>query len=258
MDNLTQSIRNQRRPKGYVSSIATNFIHKRNPWITAWWSCAFPGFGHIILGSYVKGFLLITWELVINVGAKINLAIIYSFTGRFDLAKNILDKRWTLLYVGVFIYAIWDSYRSTVDLNKFSILADREHSPILPFKISSLEINYFDKRNPWVAAAWSILMPGTGHLYNHRLPTGFIVLVWWIMVSFFSHLLEAIQYTAIGAFSQAISVADPEWLLFMPSLYLFVIFDAYANTVEYNKLFEIEQAKFLVDNYQKAGFEMPL
>jgi len=158
----------------------------------------------------------------------------------------------------VFIYAIWDSYRSTVDLNKYSILADREHSPILPFKISTLEINYFDKRNPWVATAWSILMPGTGHLYNHRLPTGFIVLIWWIMISYFSHLLEVLHYTAIGAFNQAISVADPQWLLFMPSLYVFVIYDAYVNTVEYNKLFEIEQAKFLMDNYQNPGFEMPL
>ncbi|HEY5586346.1 MAG TPA: hypothetical protein VIK78_17880 [Ruminiclostridium sp.] len=153
MDYIKQSIRNLRRPKGYASSLATNFIHKRNPWVTAWWSCAFPGFGHIILGSYIKGFLLIAWELFINVNAKVNTAIIYSFTGRFEDAKNVLDKRWLILYIGVFLYAIWDSYRSTVDLNKYAILADREHSPIIPFKISTWEINYFDKRSPWVSVA---------------------------------------------------------------------------------------------------------
>jgi len=258
IQNTTQSIRNQRRPKGYISSIATNFIHKRNPWVTAWWSCTFPGFGHISLGSYAKGFLLITWELIINVHAKINLAIIYSFTGRFELAKHALDKRWALLYAGVFVYAVFDSYRSTVDLNKFSILADREHSPIIPMKISTLEINYFDKRNPWVAEAWSILMPGAGHLYTHRLPTGFVVLVWYIMISYFSHSLECVHYSALGAFKQAIAVTDPQWMLFLPSLFGFVMYDVYVNTVEYNKLFEIEQAKFLVDNYQDPVFEMPL
>ncbi len=64
------SVRNLRRPKGHISSIATNMLHLKNPWVTAWWSAAFPGFGHIILGSYVKGFLLVVWELLINVKAK--------------------------------------------------------------------------------------------------------------------------------------------------------------------------------------------
>ncbi|MBU9723381.1 hypothetical protein [Bacillus alkalicola] len=39
----------------------------KNPWVPAWWSAAFPGMGHIMLGSYVKGFILFTWEFVINV-----------------------------------------------------------------------------------------------------------------------------------------------------------------------------------------------
>jgi hypothetical protein len=75
LSESTQSIRNQRRPRGYVSSIATNLIHPRNPWVTACWAAAFPGFGHIILGSYVKGFLLIIWEIVINLFSRANLAI---------------------------------------------------------------------------------------------------------------------------------------------------------------------------------------
>jgi len=187
-----------------------------------------------------------------------NVAILYSFTGQFNMAKEVLDPRWLLLYVGIYIYAVWDSYRSTVDLNKLSVLADREGKPIDPVKISVMEINYFDKRNPWVAVAWSVLMPGSGHLYTQRLPTGFFVLVWWIAITYFSHLLQAVQYTAIGDFSQTIAIADPQWALFMPSLYGFTIYDSYVNTVEYNKLFDMEQAKFLKDNYQDPKFEMPV
>jgi len=56
----------------------------------------------------------------------------------------------------------------------------------------------------------------------------------------------------------ATAISDPQWLLFMPSLYLFVIYDAYSLTVEFNKLFEIEQSKFLVDNYQDPSFKMPV
>jgi hypothetical protein len=97
-----------------------------------------------------------------------------------------------------------------------------------------------------------------GHLYSHRLPTGFFVLTWWIVITYFSHILEAMYFTAIGEFSQAIIIADPQWLLFMPSLFGFTIYDSYTNTVEYNKLFEIEQEQFLKDNYQDASFRMPL
>jgi hypothetical protein len=253
-----QTVRQKRRPKGYVSTWGVNFIHARNPWVTAWWSAAFPGFGHIILGSYIKGFTLVIWEVTININAHINQAILYSFTGRFNQAKAVLDQRWTLLYVAVFVYAIWDSYRTTVDLNKFTTLSAYEKTKIEPFKIDIVEINYFDKRLPWVGVAWSFLTPGLGHLYTHRLPTGFFVLAWWIVIAYFSHILLGIQETLTGNFYQAIATVKPDWLLFMPSLYIFAIYDCYVNTVEYNKLFENEQAQFLQENYQDQKFKMPV
>lgn len=249
---------NIRRPKAYVSSLATNHVHLRNPWVTIWLSATFPGFGHIFIGSYIKGFLLIIWEIVINVESKLNLAIMYSFTGRFELAKETLDQRWLLLYVPVFIYALWDSHRSTIDLNKLSVLADRADPPLVPFKMDSVEVNYLDKRNPWVAAFWSALMPGLGHSCTHRLPTGFFVLTWWIVISYKAKLMTAVHLTFTGAFSQAAAVVDPEWLLFMPSLYGFAILDSYAHTVEYNKLFEAEQRQFLTANYHDSDFSMPI
>jgi hypothetical protein len=258
LSELTQSIRNQRRPRGFVSSISTNMIHLRNPWVTACWAAFFPGFGHIIIGSYFKGFLLIVWEIIINLISHANLAILYSFSGQFNKAIKTLDKRMGLLYVAVFVYSIWDSYRTTVSLNKLYRLSKYENSPIIPMKIGVFEINYFDKRSPWLATAWSLFMPGLGHLYSHRLPTGFFVLTWWIIISYFSHLLEAVFLTSTGDFNQAISIINMQWLLFMPSLYGFSIYDSYTNTVEYNKLFEIEQEQFLKDNYQDKDFCMPV
>jgi len=256
MNQSNQSIRNQRRPKAAVSPLSTNSLHLRNPWVTAFWSMMFPGFGHIIIGSYIKGFLLIIWEFVINNESHLNEAIMLAYTGRFELSKQVLNQRWLLLYVSVFFYAIWDSYRTSVDTNKYSILADRENSPVIPFAISVLEINYFDRRNPWVAVVWSLFMPGLGHLYCHRLPAGFFVLTWWIVCAYFSRLLPAVHLTLLGQFGAAVRMLDAQWFLFMPSLLGFAVYDSYVHTVEYNRLFDVEQSRFLKDNYQNPSFRL--
>lgn len=248
------SIRNKRRPIGNVNAVTTNFIHLRNPWVTALWSAMFPGFGYIIMGSYIKGFLLIAWEFLINTQAHINNAIMYTFLGQFDLARDVLQVRWTLLYLAVWAFSVWGSYSLTVDLNKLAILGTREDSTMVPVNIGPLDINFLDKRQPWVAVALSLLSPGLGHLYTHRIPTSFFLLSLTIGTVYLSHILEAIQYTAVGAFGQATAILDPQWFLFIPSLYGFAIYDSYVNTVEYNKLFAQEQARFLRDNYQNPKF----
>lgn len=196
--------------------------------------------------------------MLVNINAHVNMAIFYSFQGKFELAKNVIDKRWVYLYIPVFLYAIISSYRVTVDLNKFTKLAEFERSPIIPFSISALEINYLDKRNPWFITLISIFMPGSGHLTTNRIPTGFFVLGWLIAIAYYSHLIESLYFTFIGDFSQAKTIANPEWLLFLPSIFGFAIYDAYVNAVEYNKLFDIEQSRFLKDNYQSANFNMPI
>lgn len=256
MSETTESIRNLRRPKGFVSPATTNSLHLRNPWVAAWWSAALPGFGHLILGKYLKGYTLILLEAILNIGGKINLAIMYSFTGHFDLVKKILDPRFALLYLGVFTYAIWDSYRASVDLNKFNVLAERENSPIIPFKMNSFEINYFDKRNPWVAVVASAFLPGAGHLYIHRLTTGFSLIGAWVIATYFSKVYIAVILLAAGSLTQSTAIIDPQWLLFLPSIIGFAIYDSYVHAVEYNRLFEIEQSKFLKDNYQGANFKI--
>ncbi len=247
-----------RRPKSKISSYSINILHQRNPLVVAWWSLAYPGFGHFRLFSTAKGIVLFTGEFLINTHAHINLAIIYSFTGRFAMAKHVLNTDLLILYCAILIYAIWDSYRVTIEINKLSVLADHENAPLIPMALDAGILNSYEKRNPWVAAAWSALLPGLGHLYCVVLIQALFLLVIGTFIIYSSHLLPAIELAAIGEFVQAKAVLDPQWLLNFPSFYCFSIYDSYVRVVEYNKLFDQEQAQYFKRNYQSSLFPMPL
>jgi hypothetical protein len=248
----------KRRYIAYIGTLGTTHLHLRNPFVIAFWSFVFPGLGHIMLEKHLMGYLLFIWEVFINLKAHINLAILYSFTGRFQMAKDILDINWVLLYLPTYIFAIWNSYRLTVDLNNQYKLAAREDAEIKIFNISTIEVNYLDKRVPWHTAVWSALMPGLGQLLTHRIPAAIFVIIWFIVIAYLSKLLPAIHYTLMGQFNSAKSIIDPQWFLNIPSIYLGSIYGAYAFTATNNRLFDWEQAKFLKRNYQNLKFKMPL
>ena len=232
-------------------------MHARSPVIIALWSCIFPGFGHLLLSKYISGMILFLWEVFINLHAHLNLSIYYSFVGEFDLAKAVLDKRWLMLYIPTFSFAIWDSYRSTVDINNHYVLATREDAEVKPFIANSMGFNYIDKSSPWVAVVWSALTPGTGQLIIHRIVVAFFLMAWWIVIVYYSNLLPVIYNTSIGQFGIAKELADKQWILNIPSIVSFSIYDAYVNTVESNKLFEWEQSKYLKKEFQNTRFQMP-
>lgn len=247
-----------RRTVAYVSVLGTTQLHLRNPFIIAFWSMAFPGLGHLLLSKYIRGFLLFVWEVFINYKARINLLILYSFLGDFDAARNVVDIQWLTFYIPTYIFAIWDSYRTAVDMNHNYILAVREDAPIKPFHLSALEINYLDKRKPWIAAFWSLLMPGVGQLYLHRIVTATFIILFWIIVAFNSKILPLLHFTILGHFELARAVVNMQWFLNVPSVYLFSMYDAYVNSVENNKLYEWEQSKFLKSHYQSSAFQIPI
>jgi hypothetical protein len=255
MDNFTND-NTARRYRAHVSTLGTTQIHLRNPYIIAWWSAAFPGFGHLLLSKYLKGFVLFIWEVVVNVNCNLNLSMIYSFQGEIEKAKEILDTRWLLIYIPVYIFAIWDSYRTTVDLNKIFVLVEREEHRFNSFSIGIMEINYLDKRNPIMAIIWSLFMPGLGQLYIHRVITAFFVIIWGVVFFYLSHGLEALSLLFLGEIKQATDVINPEWLLFFPSIYGFAIFDSYINTVENNKLYDKEQRSYFREKYQSSSFQV--
>jgi TM2 domain-containing membrane protein YozV len=216
----------------------------------------FPGFGHMLLSKYIRGFLLFIWEVFINLESNINLAILYTFTGRFEMASSILRKEWVLLYLPTYIFSIWDSYRCTVTLNNLYKLSAREDAPLPTMKIGSMGLNYLAKRVPWVAAAWTALIPGSGQLYLQRIVAAFFILSWWIAIVYFSKLLPCIHYSLLGDFAAAKAVVNPHWFLNVPSIYMFSIYDAYMNAVEFNNLYDWEQSKFLRLQYQKNSFSL--
>ena len=252
-----QSNSSVRRYMAYVGAIGTTQLHLRNPFVIAWWSAAFPGLGHLLLSKYLRGYLLFLWELFVNLNAHINLALLYSFTGRFQMAKDVLDINWVLLYIPTYIFSIWDAYRSTVDLNHQYMLAAREDAKVKMFNIGQLEINYLDKRTPWNAAIWSVMMPGLGQVLIHRIPGALFIIIWFIVIAQQSKLLPAFHYTLLGQFDYAKAIINPQWFLNLPSVYLYAIYDAYDNTVSNNKLFDWEQSKFLYKNYLNKNFNMP-
>lgn len=255
MNNYTND-NTARRYKAHVSILGTTQLHLKNPYIVAWWSAAFPGFGHMLLSKYLRGYALFIWEVFVNLKAHVNSSMIYSFQGNIEMAKEVLDSRWLLMYIPVYLFSIWDSYRTTVDMNRVYLLAEREDHHFNSFAIGALEINYLDKRNPMVAVMWSLFIPGLGQLYIHRILTAIFVIIWLVLFYYYSHIQEAVVLLFLGHIKESTSVLNPSWFLFIPSHYGFAIFDAYINTVENNKLFEKELSKHLTKNYQSKGFQI--
>ncbi|MEN6328581.1 MAG: hypothetical protein ABFD18_20535 [Syntrophomonas sp.] len=244
-----------RRPKLTSTGYNLNVFHLRNPYVIAWWSLAFPGFGHIALGSIIKGVFLFIAEIAINQKAHINMAIIYSFVGDFELAKQVLDTQWLLLYTGALFYGIWDCYRLTLEYNKMSVLGDRENADLVPIVLGAVSINGLEKRTPWVSFAWSIITPGLGQLYNADFIKAIFLVLIGAGIICFSHSLQAIHYSFLGDFAQAKAVLDWQLALNIPSFYGFAIFEAYVKTVEFNKLFDQAQAQYFRNNFQNPNFD---
>ncbi|MFD2043006.1 hypothetical protein ACFSTA_01650 [Ornithinibacillus salinisoli] len=247
-----------RRQRAYLSQFTTGQLHLKSPWVVAFFSFSYPGFGHMILHRYAAAFILILWETFINQMANINEGILYTLLGDFEKAKHILEERWLILYVGIYMFSIWDSYRTTIDLNKQYVLADREDAQILNMKMGTWDMNFLDKRKPWVALMWSVVIPGLGHLYLHKVITGFFMFGYTVVILYLGHIPEAIHHTMTGNFDKAIQALDMQWTLYIPSIYLFILYNAYSSAVELNKLFEKEMSKYLRQNYQNKNFKLPI
>lgn len=252
MQNFREPPKN-RRYKAFVSMLGTTQLHLRNPYTIAAWSMAFPGFGHLLLNKYLRGYALILWEMFINQKIHLNEAMVYSFNGQFQAARDVLDPRFMSLYIPVYLFAIWDSYRTTADMNKIYFLAQRENAAYNKFNIGAFEVNYLDQRKPWLAAVWSAGVPSVGQLYLHRIVFAIFVLLNTILIIAKSNLLLAVHYLILGDVRSSSVVVDAQWLLYFPSFYFFTIYDAYTNAVENNKLFEDDLRNYLLNHYQPPG-----
>lgn len=246
-----------RRERAYVGTWGTTQMHLRNPFVVAFWSLAFGGLGHVLLAKYIRGFILVVNEIYFNVSSHLNVAIYYTLIGKFEMAKQVLEIKWLIPYIGLYGFAIWDSYREAVDINNNFVLAAREDAEVKPFVISSMGINYLNKVSPWVCTAWSIIVPGSGQIILHRMNRAFFLLFFWIISCYLSRVFPAIFYTMATQFDKAKTVLDIQWFLNLPSIYFFAMYDAYSGSVEQNKLFDWELTKFLKKDYQNTLFSLP-
>ncbi|WP_421382901.1 hypothetical protein ACOJQI_01615 [Bacillus salacetis] len=236
---------NPRYSKGRISPFGTNSLYPRIPWVAAWWSLTFPGFGHMFVGKYLHGFVLIIWELVVNTQSNLNMGIALTMLGRFEEAKAQLNQDWVLLYMSVYVYSIWDSYRSAVEINKSHVLSEVEDAPISPSNVSFFDVVILDKKKPWIGMVWSFLSPGLGQLYSGSTVVGTFILAWWIYVTYKAGAISAWLHSFLGDFDSAIMAVDWQWFLFLPSMYGFAIYQAYASVNQNNTLYDIEQIRYL-------------
>ena len=134
---------NPQPPRISLSSYTILDLNVKHPLMTVWWAASFAGFGQMFVSSYVKGYLLFLLEIIVNMRAKLNLAIIYSFTGRFEQAKEVAAPRRLLAYALIYVYNLWDAYNQTVNLNKQAVPTAREKTSIVVFKMQAFGVNYW-------------------------------------------------------------------------------------------------------------------
>jgi hypothetical protein len=248
-----------RRKLYILRSYSNNFLKLTNPWVALWWSAAFPGFGYILLGDFVLGFILMLFELVVNTLGHINRSIYFSMIGEFEQAKEVLDKRWFLAYMAIYVFVIYDSYRRAVEYNKSYILAYREKIQDLNiFDLAPLGIGNLDKTSPANSVIWAALSSGVSSMYYKNIPNLIFSLFWIGVLSYKSRLLEGIHYTFIMDFSKAKEVLEPQWLLFFPSVYVFVIYHTYILSIYNNKCYDLTLSRFLKKDFQKKDFPLPI
>ncbi|MEK3883202.1 hypothetical protein [Paenibacillus sp. PL2-23] len=242
-------ISHPRRPRAVLSGSGITHIQWHNPFLIAWWSASFPGFGHLILNQYIRGTLLTLTEVIVNTLAHINESMIYTFCGRFEAARDILDPRWAFPYLLIYMLAIWDSYRSALQNNKHVLLAELENARLKPFLLGRMEVHYMERKSPIKAALFSLAFPGFGQLYVHRILLGFYAMVWWFIYLGLSNVYIAGLRLLYGETAASTLILHPHWLLFMPSVIGGSIYHAFATTIEHNRLFRIEQTQYFREKY---------
>ncbi|WP_438446987.1 hypothetical protein [Gorillibacterium sp. sgz5001074] len=246
-----------RRSKIHIGVFDINYLVKRNPWVPAWWSMALPGMGHLHLGMYMKGFILMSGEIFLNTAGHINEAILYTMTLQWDKVNPTINHNWAYIYVLIWVFAIWDSYRLAVDLNKLTLLESRQPGRNMKkMVLSTVGINFLDKRTPWMSVFLSLSFSGLSHICNSKLISGLTMLGWMVAISTYTHYPSLIVYTFTGNFDLLHDAVNYQWLLFFPSIYFFAAYDAYAHAIHSNNLFKEEQREYLTERFGRNGFRL--
>lgn len=245
-----------RYPLAKISSFGITHLKHQKPYMVAWWSAVFPGFGHYLLNQYTRATLLTLSEVIINTLAHINEAMVYSFCGKFEQAILVLEPKWAFGYITIYLLAISDSFRTALYQNKLYHLSILEHEQTSNLKIFPTEIQYIEKKSPIFGAVYSFFFPGFGQLYVHRFGLAFYAMLWWWIYLALSRMHESFLVLVHGHLHESIALLHPHWLLFMPSVMGGSIYHAYRTTIEHNHLFRIAQRQYLIKKYEKAKLQI--
>lgn len=253
---MSASSQHLRRPLAGLSHTGISFLQRKDPWMAAWWSATFPGFGHYLNGQFLRGTFLTLSEVITNTLGHINEAIVYSFCGRFEEAQAVAEPQWVLGYIIIYFYAIWDSYRGALWQNKMCDLAENEDEPLSLAIFHPYEHQYIEQKKPGTAAFYSFLFPGLGQLYNHQMAIAIWAVLWWWIYLFLSGAPESLIFLIQGQLQQSVAVLQPQWLLFMPSVAGGSVYYAYITAIGHNRLFRLEQRQHLLKRYQNPDIAL--
>ncbi|NIK70554.1 hypothetical protein [Paenibacillus sp. BK720] len=242
-----------RRPVAKLSPFGITSIHSRNPYMVWWWSAAFPGFGHFLLNQYLRGTFLSLSEVIFNTLGHVNQAIVYTLCGNFAEAKAILEPRFVIGYIIIYFVAMWDCYCSAVYQNKLYRIARLENEPLPNMTLFTSEVQYIQPKSPLAAAVISLLFPGMGQLYNHRIGLAFYAIFWWWLYVVLSHAHESLIHLLSGRLTESIAVLSAHWLLFMPSVIGGSMYHAFLIAKEHNLLFSLGQRQYLAERYRSSA-----
>lgn len=248
-----------RLAKMSLSPWGLNFLHRRNPWAAAWWSVALPGLGHLYCGSYVKGLVLMSWEIAINLQGNLNLSIYHTLLGDTEMAKQVLNMRWTILYPPIYLLSVYDAYRVAVETNKLYDLERLQRSRYFEFHtMTFLGQNMLLRRNPWVAAFWALTLGGAGHFHNMQLLKGLVLMMWHMAIWIESGMSQAVALTLLGRTAEIGQVINYEWLLFWPSIHMFNVWNAWVDCVDQNNLYDEAELHWMRAQVQTTEQKPPL
>lgn len=227
-----------RYPKMAAGPLGISHLHKRNPWVALACSVALPGLGHFYCGAHYRGFVLMSWEIAVNILGRINHAIFLTAIGHADKAQVVIEYRWAVIYPVFYVLSMWDAYRLAVDLNQACELEERQprRQTLSPTHLTIWEVTHLAKRNPIMSLFLSIFLGGAGHFYNNKSIKAMMLMGWHLAIWLNAGLNRALVATVQGNWQEVHSLIDYQWLLFWPSMHLFNIWNAWHDSVELNKL----------------------
>lgn len=246
-------------PRRMISVIGpggVTYLKYKNPLAAVWWSAAFPGFGHLFINQFIRGTMLTLAEVILNTLAHINQALMYSYTGRFVMAKQVLDIRWAVAYMLIYMMAMWDCYVNAKSLNKTYRMALLENARISPGGVYAWEIQVLDRKSRFSAALMSLFFPGMGQFYNQRIGLALYALCWWGIYTSLSMVPVSLHRLLLGDMAGSLEVLRCHWLLFMPSVTGGAAYHAFETAGEHNQLLRMEQRQYLQERYRETDIRI--